>query len=72
MWEIYKKEAEMHQNVTEKAVAEAQKGDADGVLVFVGYNILIVSPLGLTSFKDWSILRGRRCVHCRRLQEVIP
>jgi hypothetical protein len=68
MWSIYKEEADTYQG----AVAEAQKGDADGVLVFVGHNLLIVFSLGLTSSKDRSILRGRRRVHCRKLQEVIP
>ncbi len=68
MWSIYKEEADTY----EGAVAEAQKGDADGVLVFVGYNLLIVSSLGLTGSKDWSILRSHCRVHCRKLQEVVP
>jgi hypothetical protein len=68
MWSIYKEEAEKY----DEAVTEAQKKDADGVLVFVGYNLLIVSSLGLTSSKDWSVLRNRRRVHCRKLQVVIP
>jgi hypothetical protein len=68
MWSIYKEEAEKYDG----AVSEAQKTDADGVLVFVGYNLLFASSLGLTSSKDWSVLRSRRRVHCRKLQEVIP
>jgi hypothetical protein len=68
MWSIYDKEAEKYDG----AVTEAQKKDADGVLVFVGYSLLIVSSLGLTSSKDWSVLRSRLPVPCRKLQEVIP
>lgn len=41
MWSIYKEEADKYDG----AVTEAQKTDADGVLVFVGYNLLIVSSL---------------------------
>lgn len=69
MWSIYQGEAEKY----DKAVTGAQKEDANGVLVFVRYNLLLVlSPLGLTSSKDWSVLRSRRRVHCRELQEIIP
>jgi hypothetical protein len=69
MWSIYKEEAKQYNG----AVTDAQKEDADGVLVFVGYNLLTVSSLGLTtSSKDRSVLRSRRRVHCRKLQEVIP
>jgi Family of unknown function (DUF6535) len=68
MWSIYKEEA----NKYDGAVTEAQKEDADSVLVFVGYILPIVSSLGLTSSKDWSVLRSRRRVHCRKLQEAIP
>jgi hypothetical protein len=68
MWSIYKDEAEKYDG----AVTDAQKVDADGVLVFVGYSDLrIVSSLGLTGSKDWSVLCSRRRVHCRKLQEVI-
>jgi hypothetical protein len=68
MWSIYEKEAEKYNG----EVTEAQKRDADGVLVFVGYDLLIVSSFGLTSSKDRSVLRSRRRVHCGKLQEVIP
>jgi hypothetical protein len=68
MWSIYKEEEKEYI----EAVTEAQTGDSDGVLVFVGYNISILSSLGLTSSKDWSVLRSRRRVHCRKLQEAIP
>jgi hypothetical protein len=67
MWSIYNEEAKEY----DEAVSEAQKKDADGVLVFVGYNLLFVYFLGLTVFKDWSVLRNRRRVHCRKLQAVI-
>jgi hypothetical protein len=68
MWHIYGEEAKKYDD----AVTEAQKKDADSVLVFVSYNLLIVSSLGLTSSKDWSVLRSRRLVHYRKLQVVIP
>jgi hypothetical protein len=68
MWSIYKEEA----NKYDGAVTDAQKEDADSVLVFVGYISPIASSLGLTSSKDWSVLRSRRRVHCRKLQEAIP
>ena len=68
MWSIYEKEAVKY----DREVTEAQKKDADGVLVFVGYNLLIVSSLGLTGSKDWPVLRSRRLVPYRKLQEVIP
>ena len=45
MWSIYEREADKYSG----AVTEAQKEDADSVLVFVGYNLLILSSLGLTS-----------------------
>jgi hypothetical protein len=47
MWSIYEKEAKKYNG----AVTNAQKEDADGVLVFVSYNLLIVSSLGLTGFQ---------------------
>jgi hypothetical protein len=63
MWSIYEEEAE---------VTDTQKeGADDGLLAFVSYNLLIVYSLGLTSSKDWSVLRSCRPVHCRKLQEVI-
>ena len=69
MWNIYEEEAKEYN----KEDTEAQKRDADAVLVFVGYNLLIVFSLGLvlTSSKDRSVLRSCRRVHCRKLQEVI-
>jgi hypothetical protein len=68
MWSIYEEEEKKYI----EAVNAAQTGDSDGVLVFVGYNLPIVSSLGLTSSKDWSVLRSRRRVRCRKLQEAIP
>ena len=70
MWSIYEGEAKKYDG----ELSEAQKRDADSVLVFVRYNLLIVFSLGLrlTSSKDWSVLRSCRPVHCRKLQEVIP
>lgn len=56
----------------DKAVTNAQKDDANGVLVFVSYNLLTLSSVEVTGFKDWSLLRSRRLVHCRKLQKVIP
>jgi len=68
MWQTYTNEA----NKYDIAVAAAQKEDADGVLVFVGFNLLIQSSVEVTCFKDRSFLCSRRRVHCRKLQEVIP
>jgi hypothetical protein len=45
MWEMYAEEAEKYN----KAVTDAQKDDADGVLVFVGYNLLSVE----VTATDW-------------------
>jgi hypothetical protein len=68
MWGIYEEEEKKYSG----EVTEAQKKDADGVLVFVGYDLLVLSPLGLTCSKDWSVLRNSCRVHCRKLQEVVP
>jgi hypothetical protein len=38
MWSMYEKEAR------ESNVTDAQKEDADGVLVFVGYNLHCIFP----------------------------
>lgn len=59
-------------NKYDKAVTNAQKDDANGVLVFVSYNLPIMSSVEVTGFKDWSLLRSRGLVHCRKLQKVIP
>jgi hypothetical protein len=50
MWYIYEKEAEDYTSNGKEndEVIEAQKRDADGALVFVGYTLLIVSSFGLT------------------------
>jgi hypothetical protein len=68
MWNTYKEEADKYDG----AVTNAQKDDANNVIVFVSCIPLILSSLDLTSVKDWSLLRSRRLVHCRKLQKAIP
>lgn len=68
MWGTYKNETEKYND----AVISAQKDDANNVIVFVSWNPLILSSVDLTGFKDWSLLRSRCRVHCRKLQEAIP
>ena len=48
----------------DKAVTNAQKDDANGVLVFVSYYLLFLSFAEVTCFKDWSLLRSRCLVRC--------
>jgi hypothetical protein len=60
MWSIYMDEADRY----DKAVTNAQKDDANGVLVFVSYYLLFLSFAEVTGFKDWSLLRSRCLVRC--------
>lgn len=60
MWSIYMDEADRY----DKAVTNAQKDDANGVLVFVSYYLLFLSFAEVIGFKDWSFLRSRCLVRC--------
>lgn len=63
MWTQYTTEV----NKYDKNVADAQKDDANGVLVFVSHILLILLSIEMSGFIDWSLLCSRHPFYYRKL-----